>query len=585
MDDEPAGKGLRYALAATIGGALRNELRLVLISALLVIAAIWLSVGLYVSEQRRSLYQAAEQELRGGILTLSSHARRTLEAVNTTLRSVDSWLFEASKSTRLAPLAELDKVIADIQALNEDFIDIRPISNDGYLFRFAAGDDFRTYVGDRPYFDALYLAKPGTLYLSEPVVSRDSGRFVLPVAMKVRPNRFGIGYLVAAVTIDQFDAAYRDLLISATGRIGLVRSDGRLLVSVPEDLLKDTSAGTDFLNELAEKSDTSAGTFEATSPLGGSGTVVAAMRLARQPILVYAAFERDELDQRWRAGAWPAVLAGIAATLLTVVIAGWLRHLVRLREREAANTVAALEAANAANAAKRKFLANMSHELRTPLNAILGFSEVISRAMFGPLDLHYQTYGNDIHKSGKHLLHLVDQLLDISRIESGTIALRQQPCDLDEILKEALRIVEPLRARRNLSVSCDLARSTGPVMVDRGILRQILINLLGNAAKYNKDGGSIAIGAWRDAGAVVIEIADTGQGIAAEDLCEIFEPFKKGDALVAQQADAGLGLGLPIVKALMELINGEIQIDSTVGQGTRVRLHLPDDVAVNRQAS
>jgi signal transduction histidine kinase len=585
MTDPPAWREWRRRLAGRAGATLRNEPRLVTVSAILVIAATWISIGLHVTEQRRDLYLAAERELRGGILTLSSHARRTFEAVNTTLHAVDSWLYETSRNTRSAPISELAKVIDDVQSSNEDYVDIRPISNDGFLFRFAADDDFRAFVGDRPYFKALYLAEPGTIEYSTPVVSRDTGRHVLPIAIKARPNRYGVGYLVAAVTVDQFDAAYRDLLISATGQIGLVRSDGKVLVSVPEDVMRNEASGSAFIGAIMANSHTEPGIIDAASPSGGSGAIAATLRLARHPVMVYAAFERDELDQRWQAEALPHFIAGAIATLLTILIAGWLRHVIRLREGAAAATAAALETANAANEAKRQFLANMSHELRTPLNAILGFSEVISRAMFGPLDAHYRTYGKDIHDSGKHLLHLVDQLLDISRIEAGAVALQPQPCNLGEIVDEAMRIIEPLRAQRELSLTADLSGVKGPVLADRGVLRQIFINLLGNAAKYNRQGGSVSVTARRSDGNVFIVVADSGQGIAETDLRHIFEPFRKGDAHVAEPAEMGLGLGLPIVKALLDLMRGEIRIESTAGEGTRVLLRLPDDTAVNRQAS
>jgi len=245
------------------------------------------------------------------------------------------------------------------------------------------------------------------------------------------------------------------------------------------------------------------------------------------------------------------------------------------KDIEAANTVAALEAANAANEAKRQFLAHMSHELRTPLNAILGFSEVISVAMFGPIESKYRTYGTDINKSGKHLLHLVDQLLDISRIESGVVELASQPCSLPELVQEALRITESYRSRRQLSVSVDLAEDATNLLTDRGTLRQILINLLSNAARYNRDHGSISISSRNIEDTLVIAIEDTGQGIAEADMAQIFEPFKKGDAHVAQEADAGFGLGLPIVRGKVRLMGGEIYLQSTHGVGTRVEIRLP----------
>lgn len=566
------------SFAARLKSALRHGPRLVAISAALVILATWSGVYLHVTEQRRAIFDAAQQELRGGILTLASHARRTIEAVNTTLRAVDSWLYEASKNPRNAPLGDLAMIISNIQASNEDYIDIRPITNDGFLFRFNDGGEFRAFVGDRPYFQRLYRERPGTPFIAEPVVSRDSGRYVLPIAMKTRENRYGVGYLVAAVAVKQFEDAYRALLISATGRIGLMRTDGTLLMSVPEDKTSETAAATDFLAAVAQIESSEPTLLTVSSPFGDGEAIAAIVRLARQPIVVYAAFDVAELEQRWIARAWPNIAAAMVASLLTLLIAGWLRHLMRLKDVETDHTRKALAEANAANTAKRQFLANMSHELRTPLNAILGFSEVISQAMFGPIDTQYRTYGNDIHKSGKHLLHLVDQLLDVSRIESGAMALQIQPCDLREILQEALRITEPIRARRDIQVSVDLQPGATSLIADRGAVRQILINLLSNAAKYNRPGGSISIRSSGTTGALTLVVEDTGIGISPAELQQVFEPFKKGDAHVAQTAENGFGLGLPIVKGLVTLMGGEIEIHSEPGKGTAVTVQLPQAV-------
>lgn len=555
--------------------ALSHGPHLVVISAIMVIAATWASIGYHVYDQKRASNGAAEQELRGAILTLGSHARRTIEAVNTTLHATDAWLYEASRDTRSTPLGELALLIDAIQKSSEEYIDIRPISNDGYLFRFAAGDTFRTFVGDRSYILKLQDAEPGEVVIAEPVESRDSGRYVLPIAMKVRANRYGIGYLVAAVTLEQFERAYKDLLISAKGRIGIARDDGAVVVSVPRDLLGEPDAARAFVEPMLATATSEPTMFEVTSPITGGPVMAAALHLQKQPILVYAAFERQELDQRWRDGALPQFVAGAVVTLLTLLIAGWLRYLMHQKDREAANTAAALEEANAANVAKRQFLAHMSHELRTPLNAILGFSEVISHAMFGPIEANYRTYGTDINKSGNHLLHLVDQLLDISRIESGAIELVPQPCNLADLVQEALRIVEPYRSSRRVTVSVDLAEDATTLVADRGTLRQVLINLLSNAARYNRDQGSIAVTSRTMGDRLVIAVEDTGQGIAAADLAQVFEPFKKGDAHVAQAADAGFGLGLPIVRGKVELMGGEIRLQSTHGVGTRVEIHLP----------
>lgn len=553
----------------------RNGPRVVVSLASLVVAGLWLSIGLHIHEQRTAIFSSAEQELRGASFALSSHVRRTIEAVHTTLRSVDSWLYESSLRSQPADLNDLVELISQLQKSNEEPVDIRPIDNHGFLFRFSGADNFRVFVGDRPYVRELEAAPAGTLYISEPLVSRDSGRRVLPIAIRTHPNRYGIGYLVAAVTTAQFEAAFRELLISAPGRIGIVRSDGVSLAAVPDDDSLATPQGQAFLRRLLSAQRPAPTITRLPSWHTDTEAIVVALRLARQPALVYAAFDTADLDQRWRAEALPQVVGGAIATLVLVLISLWLLHLMRLKARETEVTKMALADANAANVAKRQFLANMSHELRTPLNAILGFSEIISSAIFGPLDAHYRSYGGDISKSGRHLLHLVDQLLDISRIESGQLNLQPQPNNLEDVFAEVLKVTLGARGERDITttVNCDPAARI--LTADRGVLRQILINLLSNAVKFNRPGGSIDLRATNSDGAVEITIADTGCGIAPEDVAQIFEPFKKGDAHLAQKPAEGLGLGLPIVRELVRACGGSIEISSTLGEGTTVTLVLP----------
>ena len=561
-----------------LGGLLgdpRNGPRLVTSFAAIVIFGLWLSIFLTARDHRIAIFASAEQELRGATYALSSHARRTIEAVNTTLRAADTWLLNASQTTRSASLNELAQLIDDVQQANEEPVDIRPIDNHGYLFRFKQTESFRTFVGDRAYITHLEHAPPGTLYLSEPLTSRDSGRHVIPIAIRTHSNRFGIGFLVAAVTTAQFDAAYRNLLISAPGRIGILRDDGTSLVAVPEDPTLSTPAGREFLQRIIALPKDEPTLTRLPSTISGHTALTAVIKLERQPALVYATFDVEDLSERWLHDARPQIAVGIVSTLFVISIAIWLLHLMKLNAQERDKAIAALEVANAANAAKRQFLANMSHELRTPLNAILGFSEVISGALLGPLSRHYQSYGSDISKSGYHLLHLVDQLLDISRIESGVIKLDVRPNDLVGIIEEAMRIAVDSAASRTLERSVSCSPDAATVYADRGALRQILINLLTNAVKFNRPGGSVSVSARLVTGGIEIAIVDTGIGIESNNLRKLFDPFKKDDALIAQRPGQGLGLGLPIVNALVLAASGTINVQSELGVGTIVTLFFP----------
>ena len=392
--------------------------------------------------------------------------------------------------------------------------------------------------------------------------------------MHVRPNFYGIKYLVAAVTIRQFENAYRNLLISAPGRIGILRSDGMSLVTVPDDTMLATREGATFLQQVRAHAAFEPVIVDLPSASPGRTAVASILALRHQPALIYAAFDREALLDRWRAESRPQIVAGFVATCIVALIAAWLLHVIRLNAQEARTAIEAMEAANAANAAKRQFLANMSHELRTPLNAILGFSDVISGAMLGPLGAHYQSYGGDIGRSGRHLLQLVDQLLDISRIESGDVQVLAEPLDLRNLIDESLGIALQASGRKDLKCTIDCPPDAARIHGDRGILRQIFTHLLSNAAKFNRADGRIDISAKRRDDAIEITIADSGEGIAPAQLARLFEPFRKEDAGIAQRPGQGIGLGLPIVHGLLKTIGGNIRFQSQHGEGTVVTIDL-----------
>jgi two-component system cell cycle sensor histidine kinase PleC len=232
--------------------------------------------------------------------------------------------------------------------------------------------------------------------------------------------------------------------------------------------------------------------------------------------------------------------------------------------------------AEAANRAKSMFLANMSHELRTPLNAIMGFSEIIAREMFGPVPVRqYQEYAADIHRSGQHLLSLINDILDLSRIETGHYSLKEEPVDLGEQGREAIKLLGFRAHERQIRIETHFPAHLPAVLADARAVRQIWLNLLSNAIKFTPAGGRVELSARETPdGGVVMEVADTGTGIPEGELAEITEAFMRGRAAQAQAVE-GVGLGLSIVKRLAELHEATVRIESMEGAGTRVRILFP----------
>lgn len=236
----------------------------------------------------------------------------------------------------------------------------------------------------------------------------------------------------------------------------------------------------------------------------------------------------------------------------------------------------AMETAELANRAKSKFLANMSHELRTPLNAIIGFSEIMHKGMFGALGSpRYVEYAQDIRDSGAHLLSVIDDILDISKIEAGRYPLEEGDIDIGEVLRWSIEIIRPRANEKGQTVHLSIANELPPLRADLRAMRQIMLNLLSNAGKFTPEYGHIHVGAViARHGDLEISVSDTGIGIPEDKLEQVLEPFAQVDDSTARHY-GGTGLGLPITKSLVEMHGGTFRLESVLGKGTTARLTLP----------
>ena len=230
--------------------------------------------------------------------------------------------------------------------------------------------------------------------------------------------------------------------------------------------------------------------------------------------------------------------------------------------------------AEAANQAKSEFLANMSHELRTPLNAINGFSEIMAGEMFGPLgDARYKEYCHDILNSGQHLLALINDILDMAKIEAGKMQMHFEVVDLSDLCQDAVRLMRGRAEEADLVLSYELGSETS-IQADYRALKQVLLNLLSNAIKFTPRGGRVSVKAGIESGWAFISVTDTGIGISEEDLPRLAQPFEQVETKHAR-ATQGTGLGLALTKSLMEMHNGRLEMASQPGEGTTVTVLLP----------
>jgi len=280
-------------------------------------------------------------------------------------------------------------------------------------------------------------------------------------------------------------------------------------------------------------------------------------------------------------------VAKAARTMASGELSARVRALAWPRPRELSDLAAAfnglagavatsIQNVDTANRAKSEFLANMSHELRTPLNAILGFSEIIKSEALGPADnTKYRDYAEDIHDSGQHLLEVINDILDLSKIEAGKEELQETKIEVSDLVQSVMTLVKTRAFNTGLEIEVDISGALSSFVADERKMKQILVNLLSNAIKFTEPGKKVALTVrYREDGGHDFQVADDGIGMAPEDIPTSLAEFGQVDSELARKYP-GTGLGLPLTKALVELHGGMLEIQSSLGAGTTVTVHLP----------
>ncbi|WP_340817962.1 HAMP domain-containing sensor histidine kinase [Methanolobus sp. WCC4] len=285
--------------------------------------------------------------------------------------------------------------------------------------------------------------------------------------------------------------------------------------------------------------------------------------------------------------SWEADELFILSVYLTVALSvfsfrRWKEALEEIDKRKALekDLIIAKNEADTANRTKGKFLADMSHELRTPLNSIIGFSEMLLDEAFGTLDKRQNRYVNNIHKSGNHLLNLINQLLDLSKIESGKVELHLEEFEIDILFEEINEVLDPLAKRKYIDLTYVSDPQIRVVNMDKIKMKQILFNLASNALKFTPEDGSVDIGVQKKGDLMQICITDSGPGIDEQGLKKIFEPFEQLGTNEGSEYK-GTGLGLAIVRELVEMQKGHVWAESEPGKGTSFFLELPMNISID----
>jgi signal transduction histidine kinase len=553
----------------------------IVVFTLVVISGIWAIVLWRFAADREHSYEQAQAELFGAQNLVAAHVGRTVESAKSLLDAVDRWLVVQNA---YSDVGDVETIIDGLQRYHSFALNVRLFDRNGDMVPFGRHIREEANIADREYIRALDGKSTDYIHIGQQIVARNTGMASIPVSKIARPNVFGIAYVVTSIPVSPLDGLFDGIFVTAHGTVGMVRDDGYLLYRNPDP---DGIVGQQI--DMAYYAGPTPGRRDSGVLLerrdyAGRPLVIAFKHVDHLPLYVYATFRTADIDASIGARKPVVVVIASLATLLALAMASLVIWFTAHRAREARRLRTALMEAEAANAAKREFLANVSHELRTPLNAIIGFSEFVVMQVFGPLPERYRTYVGDVLTAGRHLLEIVNQLLDLAAIEARRLELRIEPHDPAVAVRSVVEMMRPIAVERQVEI--DEVPPSVPLetRVDAGALRQILVNLVGNATKFCRPGGRVVVG-WQtaDRGTYRIRVSDEGEGIPPEDVAHIFEPFwRKESAHISRRG--GTGLGLSLTRQLVLRLGGTIRVESAPGQGSVFEVTLPVDVGAHVDA-
>ncbi len=526
---------------------------------------------------RRVAIADAERTTANFSRLLAEHAARTIDAIERTLEAAG----EIHSEVRAGRIDETEacRRMRELQAVAPMLRNLVWTDAEGRAEVASTSPVLHgVSVADREYF-VHHLQHPGhTAFIGQPVRARGGAdEWVVPISRRLETSAGSFDGIVAGIVEPAYFASlYQALDLGPSGTVVMLRDDGAVLAREP-DGARYLGTGNSTSSALSQHGGQAAATFRGQGPLDNTERIISYRRVPGYPLEVSVAVATSAVLGTWRTDVWGKL--SLLGVLLVALI--WGAFLVRRRAlaevRHLYEIEAARSAAEQASRAKSTFLSSMSHELRTPLNAILGFSDLLLHNIYGALNQKQREGVGDIADAGRHLLQLINNLLDISKIEAGGMKLRIERLDPVDAIEDALRLVRTLAADAGVMIERDM-QVTPLLLADRQALHQILVNLLSNGVKFTPRGGTVTARLARTSKGLIMGVADTGVGIPAGDVQRVLEPYVQVEPQTIYQRGQrgqGTGLGLPIAKQLTELHGADFTLESVEGQGTTVTMVFP----------
>lgn len=532
----------------------------------IVCTAIVALVGSFVWQAHNSDLQRTQNRIEGTLANIETTANRTLLGIDSVLANIENLFLGAARDGILEEV-RIRRIVQSIVLQQFLIGNLVLCDADGATIASSVAPGRRPVVVPEKFSGQLKAQSVAMLVIGDPIRSAASGEWVFHVGRRIALGGKAV-FAIAEIQMPLFIGLLSPRASAADLYVRIVRDDGRLFLNIPFDPAALNAAAPNWTGEKSGKA-----VIRFARPHDQT-EIVAGRTLLYRSLDVFVGTPLVPAMGRWKRDA---VIFGSAAVVLvlTIVGLGLVTHAyLNNRRRIIAELAVAKHEAEVSNNAKTRFLARMSHELRTPLNAIIGFAQLLGMDKKNPLSESQASSVKFILSGGDQLTNLVDQVLDLSMIESGEIVIRTAEVPIKPILDECISTAQVLAAPRNISVERDdVTDSCSTVRADPARLKQVLFNLISNAVKYNVDGGRLVVRCKLMADICRFEIEDTGVGIPETSLGDLFKPFNR---LGAERSDvAGSGIGLALSYELIRLLGGELKYRPADGQGSVFWFDMP----------